>query len=109
MKPRFWGPTTYPSDGIAKALRAAEAMANYAKEAGAAEFYGHTTVMDIEVVNGQVQAVVTDKGRIETDKVLGLCRHLGAAHRPHGGGSHSPHPRAAPVCKNRPDSRTGRR
>jgi glycine/D-amino acid oxidase-like deaminating enzyme len=59
-----------PSDGIAKALRAAEAMANYAKEAGAAEFCGHTTVMDIEVVNGQVQAVVTDKGRIETDKVL---------------------------------------
>lgn len=59
-----------PTDGIAKALRAAEAMANYAKDAGAAEFYGHTTVMDIEVVDGQVQAVVTDKGRIETDKVL---------------------------------------
>jgi glycine/D-amino acid oxidase-like deaminating enzyme len=49
------------TDGIAKALRAAEAMANCAKEAGAAEFYGHTTVMDIEVVNGQVQAVVTDQ------------------------------------------------
>jgi glycine/D-amino acid oxidase-like deaminating enzyme len=59
-----------PSDGIAKALRAAEALANYAKEAGAAEFYGNTTVLDIEVVNGQVKAVVTDKGRIETDKVL---------------------------------------
>lgn len=59
-----------PTDGIAKALRAAEALANQAKDWGAAEFYGHTTVMDIEVVDGHVQAVVTDKGRIETDKVL---------------------------------------
>jgi glycine cleavage system T protein len=59
-----------PSDGIAKALRAAEAMANQARDLGAAEFYGDTTVMDIEVVDGQVKAVVTDKGRIETDKVL---------------------------------------
>ncbi|MEO1209539.1 MAG: FAD-dependent oxidoreductase [Cyanobacteria bacterium J06638_20] len=59
-----------PTDGIAKALRAAEAMAAIATEAGAAEFYGDTTVMDIEVVEGQVQAVVTDKGRIETGKVL---------------------------------------
>ena len=59
-----------PTDGIAKALRASEAMANEAKSAGAAEFYGNTTVVDIEVVAGQVKAVVTDKGRIETDKVL---------------------------------------
>jgi hypothetical protein len=40
------------------------------RKPSAAEFYGNTTVMDIEVVNGQVKAVVTDKGRIETDKVL---------------------------------------
>ena len=59
-----------PTDGIAKALRAAEALANFAQEAGAADFYGDTTVLDIEVVDGQVRAVVTDKGRIETDKVL---------------------------------------
>ena len=55
-----------PRDGIAKAVRAAEAMATFAQEAGAAEFHGHTTVTDIEVVNGQVQAVLTDQGRIET-------------------------------------------
>jgi glycine cleavage system T protein len=67
---RILGAYYVPTDGIAKALRAAEAMANYAKEAGAAEFYGNTTVMDIEVVEGQVQAVVTDKGCIETSKVL---------------------------------------
>ena len=59
-----------PTDGIAKALRAAEAMAEAAMAAGAAEFYGHTTVMNIEVVDGQVNAVITDKGRIETPKVL---------------------------------------
>ncbi len=59
-----------PTDGIAKALRASEAMATDAIEAGAADFYGHTTVQDIEVVAGQVNAVLTDKGRIETDKVL---------------------------------------
>ncbi|MBE7380718.1 MAG: FAD-dependent oxidoreductase [Leptolyngbya sp. SIO1E4] len=59
-----------PTDGIAKALRAAEAMANFAKAAGAADFYGDTTVMDIEVVDGQVQSVVTDKGRITTNQVL---------------------------------------
>ena len=57
-----------PTDGIAKALRAAEALANGA--ADAATFYGETLVTDIEVADGQVQAVVTDKGRINTDKVL---------------------------------------
>ena len=57
-----------PTDGIAKALRAAEALANRA--ATAAEFYGETLVTDIEVSHGQIQAVVTDKGRIATDKVL---------------------------------------
>ncbi|MEM6444971.1 MAG: FAD-dependent oxidoreductase [Cyanobacteria bacterium P01_D01_bin.123] len=59
-----------PTDGIAKALRAAEALANDAIATDAAEFYGHTTVTDIEVVAGQVRAVVTDKGRIVTGKVL---------------------------------------
>ncbi|MDB9529374.1 FAD-dependent oxidoreductase [Oscillatoria sp. CS-180] len=59
-----------PTDGIAKALRAAEALAKHAISAGAAEFRGHTTVTDIEVMKGQVQAVVTDKGRIETAKIL---------------------------------------
>ncbi|MEO0349191.1 MAG: FAD-dependent oxidoreductase [Cyanobacteria bacterium P01_A01_bin.15] len=57
-----------PTDGIAKALRAAEALANGAAEA--ATFYGETLVTDIEVADGQMQAVVTDKGRISTDKVL---------------------------------------
>ncbi|MEO0457608.1 MAG: FAD-dependent oxidoreductase [Cyanobacteria bacterium P01_A01_bin.114] len=65
---KIMGAYYVPTDGIAKALRAAEAMA--AGAAGAADFYGQTTVMDIEVVDGQVRAVLTDKGRIETEQVL---------------------------------------
>ncbi|MEM6254273.1 MAG: FAD-dependent oxidoreductase [Cyanobacteria bacterium P01_D01_bin.156] len=57
-----------PTDGIAKALRAAEALAREADEG--AIFYGETLVTDINVVDDKVQAVITDKGRIETDKVL---------------------------------------
>ncbi|MEM9448451.1 MAG: FAD-dependent oxidoreductase [Cyanobacteria bacterium P01_E01_bin.6] len=59
-----------PTDGIAKALRAAEALATSAIDAGSADFYGDTTVLDIDVTDGQVTAVVTDKGRITTPKVL---------------------------------------
>ncbi|MEM7795264.1 MAG: FAD-dependent oxidoreductase [Cyanobacteria bacterium P01_C01_bin.118] len=57
-----------PTDGIAKALRAAEALANEAGEG--ATFYGDTLVTDIDVVDDKVQAVITDKGRIKTNKVL---------------------------------------
>ncbi|MEO0394808.1 MAG: FAD-dependent oxidoreductase [Cyanobacteria bacterium P01_A01_bin.137] len=57
-----------PTDGIAKALRAAEALANGA--ADAASFYGETLVTDIKTVDNRVQAVVTDKGTITTNKVL---------------------------------------
>ena len=59
-----------PTDGIAKALRAAEALAKGA--ADAASFYGETLVTDIKTVDDRVQAVVTDNGTIKTDKVL-LC------------------------------------
>jgi glycine cleavage system T protein len=58
------------TDGIAKALRAAEALATDAIAKGAAEFHGNTTVLDIEVKQGQVQAVVTSQGRITTENVL---------------------------------------
>ncbi len=58
-----------PSDGIAKAVRACEVMANQAKERGAA-FYAHTPVQGIEIANGRVQAVLTSQGRIRTDVVL---------------------------------------
>ena len=60
-----------PSDGIAKPVRAAEAMSRYAQDHGAA-FHGSTTVTDIVVDDGRVQAVETTAGRITADQVL-IC------------------------------------
>lgn len=67
---RIQGAYYVPSDGIAKAVRACEAMAR-ASEPGAA-FHGQTTVTGIEVVNGRVRAVNTDRGRVVADQVL-IC------------------------------------
>ncbi len=67
---RILGAYHVKTDGVAKALRAAEAMARSAIAQQAAEFYGHTLVTDVEVVNGQVAAIATNQGRIETSKVL---------------------------------------
>ena len=60
-----------PSDGIAKPVRAAEAMSRYSKAHGTA-FYGNTMVTDIVVEGGRVQAVETTTGRIAADQVL-IC------------------------------------
>ncbi|MBI2460939.1 MAG: FAD-dependent oxidoreductase [Candidatus Rokubacteria bacterium] len=57
-------------DGIAKAVRAAEAMARAAEARGAASFHGQTQVTGIEVANGRVRAVVTPEGRIAAEQVL---------------------------------------
>ena len=58
-----------PTDGIAKAVRACEAMARLAGERGA-KFYGETEVTGIEVKDGRVRSVETDRGRVETDLVV---------------------------------------
>ncbi len=58
-----------PSDGLAKGVRVAEAMAREAGSRGA-RFYGETEVTGIEVRNGRVAAVETSRGRIETENVL---------------------------------------
>ncbi|MDJ0595992.1 MAG: FAD-dependent oxidoreductase [Pleurocapsa sp. MO_226.B13] len=67
---KILGAYCVPTDGIAKALRAAEALANFAIESGAAKFYGDTQVLDIEVEQGQVKSVVTNKGTITSDKIV---------------------------------------
>jgi heterotetrameric sarcosine oxidase gamma subunit len=66
-----------PSDGDAKAVRAVAAMARQVQDMGAGEFYGDTTVNDIEVAGGRIKAVVTDHGRIQTEMVL-LCTNIWA-------------------------------
>ena len=60
-----------PSDGIAKPVRAAEAMSRYAQDHGAS-FYGNTTVTDIIVKAGRVHGVETTAGRITAEMVL-IC------------------------------------
>lgn len=64
-----------PSDGDAKAVNAAAEMARIAETDGAVEFYGHTCVEDIEIANGRVRAVLTDRGRIVCENVL-LCTNI---------------------------------
>lgn len=58
-----------PSDGIAKPLRAINEMAKFSRSCGT-EFYGHTEVTGIEVVDGQVKAVETSAGRFDAELVL---------------------------------------
>ena len=72
-----------PSDGIAKGVRIATALARRAGEKGVA-FEGEVAVTGFDVAGGRVQAVLTDHGRIECERVLDLRRHLGADHRGDG-------------------------
>ena len=66
---RIRGGFYVPTDGIAKAVRACEAMARLAGERGA-KFYGETEVTGIEVKDGGVRSVETDRGRVETELVV---------------------------------------
>ncbi len=61
-----------PSDGIAKAPRAAEALARAASATGAT-FHGHTLVTGFEITSGRMHGVVTSRGTIVTEQVLVCC------------------------------------
>lgn len=56
-------------DGIAKAVRASEAMSRQSQARGAT-FHARTTVTGIEVADGRVRAVTTSSGQIMADQVL---------------------------------------
>ncbi|PLS84031.1 MAG: sarcosine dehydrogenase, partial [Actinobacteria bacterium] len=58
-----------PSDGIAKGVRASEALTREAHSRGAV-FYSDAEVTGIEVEGGRVRAVETTGGRIETPVVI---------------------------------------
>ena len=58
-----------PTDGLAKAVRASEAQARRATEAGA-RFLGEQTVTDIRTDGGRVTAVITDRGEFPADIVV---------------------------------------
>jgi dimethylglycine oxidase len=60
-----------PTDGIAKGVRIVTALARRAEARGVA-FEGGVTVTGFDTRGGRVHAVVTDRGRIECDRVL-IC------------------------------------
>src|SRR3989454_8189361 len=59
------------TDGIAKGVRIATALARRAAEKGVA-FEGEVAVTGFDVAGGHVRAVLTDRGRIECERVL-IC------------------------------------
>ena len=69
LSDKIYGAMYSSGDGVTKQVWAAEAMANAAKERGAA-FHAQTKVTGIDVVGGRVMAVVTTKGRIRTDRAV---------------------------------------
>jgi dimethylglycine oxidase len=73
----IYGGYYVPSDGDARAWRAAAVMAQQAMDQGSAAFHGNTHVLDLEMERGSVRAVVTSQGRIETETVL-LCTNIWA-------------------------------
>ena len=68
-KNRIIGGYFSPNDGIAKAVRIMEALAQRATSRGA-QFHGDTEVLDICVKDGAVKTVVTTKGDFEADLVV---------------------------------------
>lgn len=58
-----------PDDGTARAPVLAQALANGARQEGAT-FYADTRVTGIEVRNGRVQAIQTERGRITCETVV---------------------------------------
>src|ERR1700682_2163238 len=65
----LFGAIHVPRDGCVRTVKACEALARQAEPQGA-RFVGRTRVTGIDVGRGQVQAVIADRGRIETEHVL---------------------------------------
>ncbi|MGW2248759.1 GcvT family protein [Kitasatospora sp. NPDC001660] len=65
-----------PDDGLARAVRAAEAQARQAIARGA-RFLGHHTVTGVESARGRVTAVVTDHGTFPADVVVSCAGFWG--------------------------------
>ena len=64
-----------PSDGNARAWKAAGALALEAEKGGGAAFYGEVNVQELLLDNGRITGVRTDKGDIVSDQVL-LCTNI---------------------------------
>jgi glycine cleavage system aminomethyltransferase T/glycine/D-amino acid oxidase-like deaminating enzyme len=62
-----------PSVSVVDSLQMGTLMRDEAVDAGAAAVFANTEVVDIEVDDGRVRAVVTDRGRIECEHVAIAC------------------------------------
>ncbi len=62
-----------PSVSVVDSLRAGTLMREEAVDGGHLAVFANTEVMDVEVVDGVVKAVVTNKGRIEAEYVVIAC------------------------------------
>ena len=62
-----------PSVSVVDSLQTGTLMRDEAVANGALQVFANTEVLDIEVTDGTVTAVVTDKGRIETEHVAIAC------------------------------------
>ena len=70
LSDKILGTMFVEKDGIAKAVRAAEAMSTSQITKESVDFYEFTKVTNINSINRRVTSVETDKGLIETDMVL---------------------------------------
>lgn len=62
-----------PSVSVVDSLRAGTIFRERAQALDALSVFPNTEVVDVEVVDGRVVAIVTDKGRVETDYVVVAC------------------------------------
>ncbi|MFP4072644.1 MAG: FAD-dependent oxidoreductase [Actinomycetota bacterium] len=62
-----------PSVSVVDSLQAGTLMRQSAMDKGALTVSPNTEVLDIETERGRVKAVVTDRGRVETDHVVVAC------------------------------------
>jgi glycine cleavage system aminomethyltransferase T/glycine/D-amino acid oxidase-like deaminating enzyme len=69
LSDRILGALHVPRDGIARAVRAVEAMANDSKARGV-EFEGNVEVTGFEIVDDRVRGLLTSNGTIEAEQIL---------------------------------------
>ena len=62
-----------PSVSVVDSLQTGTVMRQEALDKGVLQVFANTEVLDLEVVDGTIKAVVTDKGRIEADHVAIAC------------------------------------
>ncbi|MDN5898938.1 MAG: FAD-dependent oxidoreductase [Brachybacterium sp.] len=62
-----------PAGAIVDALRAGELMREHAQRLGALRTFAGTEVLDLRVEAGRIRTVVTDRGEIETERVVIAC------------------------------------